>query len=519
VITLDETRLDETRLDETGCDPTARLGAQSPILPLILLSLSDFEREGVSYCYWRSSRRVQAALTGGTDLDLLIGRQHQHCAERLLLERGYKLFPSVAGRDHPAVSSFLGYDEPSGLIIHLHLHFRLVVGVKLLKNHRLPWEEAILARAVFHPTLPLRMLDPEDEALLCAMRAALELRRMDPVALRSWRTTEEKFALDRRELAARVDRAKLRDRAAELLNEGAADMIVDTFCGGRALESRRRLRRRLRKDLAAHRSYNALEAQLRSSWRAVLWVAGEFNKRFLHLPRPWSRRAPGGGCVVAVVGVDGSGKTTVVAAIRAWLAAEVDVVPTYFGTGAGRPSLVLLPLKAIAPLIMRLFRTKPKGASHGRISGRAPGLLYGAFLMVWATVLAMEKRLKLLAARRGAERGLVVLADRYPQNELCDFNDGPLLPRLNKAPAWLRRFEARAYALARRLPPDLVIKLEASPEILARREPDMDPAVIRERVNAARRLVFGGARVVRVDAEQPLADVIRAVKREIWHLL
>jgi hypothetical protein len=514
VITLDETRLDETR-----CDATTRLGAGSPILPLILLSLSDFDREGVSYCYWKSSRRVQTVLTGGADLDLLIGRQHQHRAERLLLEQGYKLFPSVAGRDHPAVSSFLGYDEPSGLIIHLHLHFRLVVGEKLLKNYRLPWEEEILARAVFHPTLPIRMLDPEDEALLCAVRAALELRWMDPVALRSWRTTEEKFALDRQELAARVDRTKLRDRAAELLSEGAADMIVHTFWGGPALESRRRLRRRLGKDLAAHRSYNALEAQLRASWRAVLWVAGGFNKSFLHLPRPWNRRAPGGGCVVAVVGVDGSGKTTVVAALRAWLAAEVDVVPTYFGTGAGRPSLVLLPLKVIAPLIARLFRTKPMGASHGMISGRAPGLFYGAFLMVWATVLAAEKRLKLVAARRGSERGLVVLADRYPQNELFDFNDGPLLPRLTKAPAWLRRFEARAYALARRLPPDLVIKLEASPETLARREPDMEPAVIRERVNALRRLVFAGASVVRVDAEQPLADVIRAVKREIWHLL
>lgn len=510
--------MDETRLHEIGCDATAQLGAGTPVLPLIFASLNDFDREGVSYCYWRSSRRVEAALTGRADLDLLIGRQHQHRAERLLLERGYKRFPSVAGRDHPAVSSFLGYDEPSGRIIHLHLHFRLVVGEKLLKNYRLPWEEAILARAIRHPTLPLRMLDAEDEALLCAVRASLELRRTDPVALRSWRATEEKFALDRQELAARIDRAKLRGRAAELLSEAAADMIIDTFSGGQMLEARH-LRRRLGKDLAAHRSYNAWEGRLRGWWRDVLWAAGELNKRLLHLPRPWSRRAPGGGCVVAVVGVDGSGKSTVVATICAWLVAEIDVVPIYFGTGAGRPSLVLLPLKVIAPLIARLFRRKPRGASHGRISGGAPGLFYGAFLAVWATVLAVEKRLKLLAARRGAERGLVVLADRYPQNERIDFNDGPLLPRLSRAPDWLRRFEARAYAFAQRLPPDLVIQLEATPETLARREPDMDLAVIRHRVDAGRSLAFAGARVVRVDAEQPLAEVIRTVKREIWRLL
>ena len=47
----------------------------------------------------------------------------------------------------------------------------------------------------------------------------------------------------------------------------------------------------------------------------------------------------------------------------------------------------------------------------------------------------------------------------------------------------------------------------------------MDPAVIRERIAALRRLAFPGARVVPVDAEQPLAEVLRAVKREIWNML
>jgi hypothetical protein len=66
--------------------------------------------------------------------------------------------------------------------------------------------------------------------------------------------------------------------------------------------------------------------------------------------------------------------------------------------------------------------------------------------------------------------------------------------------------------------PDLVIKLEVLPETAARREPDMAPALIRERIADLRRLTFASARVVRVDAEKPLADVIRAVKREIWRL-
>jgi hypothetical protein len=173
----------------------------------------------------------------------------------------------------------------------------------------------------------------------------------------------------------------------------------------------------------------------------------------------------------------------------------------------------------MVPVITRLLRTKPRGASHGPISGRTPGLLYSLLMMVWATAVAVEKRIKLRAAHRGASRGIVVATDRYPQNEDVSYNDGQLLPRLKRAPRWLRRFEARAYMLASRLPPDLVLKLEVTPETAAGREPDMDPTTIRQRIEAARHLAFPGARVVRVDAEQPLGEVLRSVKREIWSLL
>ena len=164
-------------------------------------------------------------------------------------------------------------------------------------------------------------------------------------------------------------------------------------------------------------------------------------------------------------------------------------------------------------------KSKPRCASHGRSSGPPPGALYGVLLTVWAAAVAMDKRQKLVAARRGINRGLIVLADRFPQSQILGFNDGPLLARLTAAPGWLRRFEAAAYLLARRLPPDLVIKLMVTPETVARREPNMDPAVIRERIAAIQRLEFPGARVVCVDAEQPLREVVRAVKREIWRLI
>lgn len=501
------------RPHEPGVLPVA---AAAP-LPLLQTLLSAFHGNDISYCYSKSSRRLPAVLAGDADLDLLVAKNHQHRAGQVLAECGFKLFPAVASRDHPAILSFLGYDAPSGRILHVHLHTRLLTGERLLRNYRMPWEAAVLASAIRHPASQLQMLDPASEAVLLAVRACLELRRTDAITLLNWRAAQDKFARDRADLAARLDRGTLLRRAAEFLPDDTAGLLADTVCGARPWSGG--LRRLIERDLAAHRRYGAVEARLRSAGRTVHWLAGGLNKRYLHAPRPWGRRAPGGGCVVALVGVDGSGKSTVTAAVRSWLGGEIDVMPIYFGTGDGRPSLLLLPLKLAMPLFTRLLRRKPRGSSHGAVSGQAPGAMYGALLTVWSTVLALEKRSKLRAAHRGSARGMVVVADRYPQDENSDYNDGPLLPRLARVPRWLRRFEADAYALARTLPPDLVIKLDAPAETLAQREPDMDRGVIRERVDAVRRLRFPGARVVRVDATQPLADVIRAVKGEIWCML
>src|SRR6266436_1826252 len=97
----------------TKDDMIASLAKEGSVVALLLPVLDDFHQQNVSYCYWKSGERVHGALAGDTDLDLLIAKEDQHHAACILLNRGFKLFPSVANRDHPALLSFLGYDEPT----------------------------------------------------------------------------------------------------------------------------------------------------------------------------------------------------------------------------------------------------------------------------------------------------------------------------------------------------------------------------------------------------------------------
>ena len=305
-----------------------------------------------------------------------------------------------------------------------------------------------------------------------------------------------------------------------MLGDDLGATLTDAIYGEGSLEKNRHLRRAIRAHFAPYRMYNGPEARLRSAVRALHWAAGGLNKFYLHLPRPWSRRAPGGGCVVALVGIDGSGKSTVSTAVRAWLGSEIDVMPLYFGTGAGPAVAAAASLQNDGAAADAFAEEQARGfiARQG-IGGAARVVLQPGAHCLGGGRGAREALQAARRAPRSKSRARVVITDRYPQNEIIGFNDGPLLTRLPRTPSWLRAWEASAYGLAERLPPDLVIKLVASPETIARREPDMDTAVIEKRTGDLPRLTFAGASTIVISAEQPLADVIRAAKLAVWRIL
>src|SRR4051794_15231044 len=215
---------DVLRRRETTVEPL-------PDLPLLRTLLDDLLRNDVSCCYWKSSRLLPRVRSGESDLDLLVAARSQSGAQRVLLGNGFKLFPDVAAREHPCIRSFLGYDDLSGRLVHVHLHTRLVLGGRLFKNYRLPCEEALLAKAILHPSAPVRVLDPASEAVLLTVRACLEPRWSDPATLRAWAATTRKFELDRQHLATQTDSSAFRARAVELFGAAAADALTGIFFG------------------------------------------------------------------------------------------------------------------------------------------------------------------------------------------------------------------------------------------------------------------------------------------------
>jgi hypothetical protein len=140
----------------------------------------------------------------------------------------------------------------------------------------------------------------------------------------------------------------------------------------------------------------------------------------------------------------------------------------------------------------------------------------------WALVLSYEKRRKLRGALRARNSGMVVICDRYPQCQVMGFNDGPLLSDWLDRPDGLLRavaqWEFTPYHWSEIYPPDLVIKLDVSPEIAIRRKPD-DSSIerIRLRIDAIKSLRYPATtEVVTIDANDVVNQVLLKVKRVIW---
>ena len=90
-----------------------------------------FERmnaENVCYCHWKSNAYLQDSFDGLGDLDLLIHSGSTGRFESIVSALGFKRAARPQWQTHPSVFHYYGFDSATGIIVHLHVYFKLVTG-------------------------------------------------------------------------------------------------------------------------------------------------------------------------------------------------------------------------------------------------------------------------------------------------------------------------------------------------------------------------------------------------------
>lgn len=220
--------------------------------------------------------------------------------------------------------------------------------------------------------------------------------------------------------------------------------------------------------------------------------------------------------VIAIIGCDGSGKSTLSQDLVATLAAERQVASCYLGLGSGAIGERIKRWPVIGPQVERALASK--GRQTRTTGERIPGIATAA--AVYALSLGRVRRFRRMLALR--ERGVTVIADRYPQTDVPGFYDGPGLSAAAAGSAAVARLAARERRLYDWMVghrPTLVIRLNIDAETAHARKPEHDLDLLRRKVAVTPLLTFGGAPIVDLDARAPYAQVrqraLDAIRRVI----
>jgi thymidylate kinase len=483
------------------------------MLPLVEKLVQALESEGVVYCHWKSNAFVADAARGVDDLDLLISPASRQVFLAVLQRLGFKEACIKKRADRiPGILDYYGYDKTASRLIHVHAHYKLVLGQDMTKNYHLPVENAYLESASPGEFFPLPA--PEFEWCVFVVRMMLKhstwnaiLGRLGKLCDRERQEMEYLQKSVTRERTARVLSAHL-----PILSLGLFDDCVRSLQPGCPFWTRVRAGERLQKALrGCRRLPKGMDIWLQF-WRRLKMAVRR------RLPgQPPGKRIKNGGMLVAVVGGDGAGKTTVIEGILEWLSAVFVTKKVHLGKPPWSPlsTLVRGKLKVGRTLGFYPF-TRADGGFHDE---KNPGPFPGYPTLIREICTARDRYISYVKARKQADKGVFVICDRFPLPGRI-LTDGPQIEWMAKAfpdkrfLGFLGRLEGRYYRSILR--PDLLLVLKVDPETAVVRKTDEDAESVRARSKEFWEKDWEGTAVQTIDAKQRKEDVLNRAKDIFW---
>lgn len=462
------------------------------------LLLAALKHKQVRFAHWKSNGHLLWSLAGKTDLDLLIYPQDRKAFESVMQQLAYKKLQSQPWSSYPDVEDWIGLDEETGNFLHLHTHYALVTGIKHVKHLYLPWMAEFFQHVQTDPQTGWPVPRPELEAVILLIRIWAKM----PPEVRLKSKPEVPFFMVE-ELVGLLNNtnpgdilhicSKLKLQVPPDLDQRIAGIRADAGSGEIL-------------NLARY-FYGQVKPHYRKSWplavaesflyKGILKII-PYTARFIG-PVSMGKRLVSGGKIIALVGCDGSGKSSLSQDILNWLTYKTDTHYFYLGKNPFIKSYN----KKILSWEELLFRNS--------FVAKALKKLIGKFYYV---ILIHRKVAMLQLARKMRRQGSVILCDRFPQQEIPGMNDGPNLS--SSFNHWASALERQQFRQARSVGADLVFRLQVSPETAARRKPEHNYNQIKVKSENMKHILFPGAVVIDIDAEQSYAQVLLTIKRTIW---
>ena len=493
-------------------DQTVTVTKNQLTLDLIRRLCETLEKEGINYCHWKSNAALDRSASGENDLDLLVHRPDISRFKKVLNFLGFKEAFIPNQEKIPGINDYYGYDHQSEKFVHVHAHFRLILGSDLNKNYHIPFEKAYLASS--NQGILFRTPSFDFEFVLFIIRMIIKHSTWDTILggqgrlsgkeqqemswLKSGMNPEGVLEILKTHLTF-LD-ADLFDECTRVLHPGVS--IWKRIKCGHTLQKQL-------KNCARYSPVRDLYLKIRNRLKEGM------DRRVFHkIP---ALQLAAGGMLIVIIGGDGAGKTTSVEEITRWLGSRFEILRVHLGKPEWSVTTYLVRGILKIGTVLGLYpfsRVPPEKILKGDCE-----VFPGYPWLIREVCTARDRYNTYTRARQATSAGKLVICDRYPLAPI-KIMDGPMGAQMTKNikktrfMQFLIKMEESYYR--RILLPDLLVILRVDPETAVSRKPDENPEAVRARVNAIWDLdsTYFQKRVV--DANLPRAEVLSRLKELIW---
>jgi thymidylate kinase len=485
-------------------------------------------REDLRYCQWKSNFSINESLSGKTDLDLLIDRRSLSGILIILLSLGFKPARGKLGLEPDGIFHFYGMDASTGQLIHVHLFSGVLTGESFVKTHLLPFENMLLENT--SRIGEMKVASPAAELVVFVVRTFIKYGSLLDVLMLTGKSEvlrdELTWLQNESELSESLVLLK---KYCPVIDEALFLKCLNTLKENTFMPGRVLLAQTVRQHLKIYTKYHLPGLVL--AYSQFLW--GKARDLLEH--RRNKKILKTGGVVIAIVGAEATGKSTLVSEIGNWLLPIFSTRTVH----AGKPpsTWMTAPLNALLPFLRRrlpqMRTTRQDRKTSLQIENNSDTVTKGWSGLIYAVrsvSLAWDRRKLLVRARHYAANGDIVICDRYPSENIGTMDSPRLLE--NKDLTGLKGFFYNGLArLERRFykeipPPDLVLKLKVSLKTAIERnhnrikaEKETDEYLEKRHRQCLDWSLVGTKYIYEIDTEQPLENTILTVERKIWEVI
>lgn len=305
----------------------------------------------INYCIWKSTDQIHSSLSGKTDFDILVSYEHKDSFNKILRDFGF--FFTVKSKTKQYLENeydaFFLNDNLN--LIHFHIYTSIIIGTKKNKNYKLVFEKDIFQFNFKDISLDIKIINPEIELFLLLCRYYLKLKN-DRSNSKLLKELNNQYVYLKNKLLNVKSNSLI--PSFKLEQDNLDFQIIQKF-----IHENKIFKNNFFKKIEKKKNFFLFSLKKRT-----------FGNK---------------GLTVAIVGADGSGKTTLVNNIFNIFNKKISTKKIYLGK-------------------IKIFKNK----------------------YLSSVINIINKFLRLIIISYYDKLGYLILIDRYPQSRK-NFNDGPIL--------------------------------------------------------------------------------------------